>query len=148
MLKFVVTDEQIYYHHSEGEKMLKVYIVGKYRDPNVIKLFGNIRRGIKTAARLVQLGFAPFCPFLDFLYLLCLPNEYCEDIGVDQLQGQGLCWLESSDCVFVIPEEVETSEGSQAEIKHAEELGIPVFTNLVDLLNWQKQEKKHKIIEG
>jgi hypothetical protein len=132
--------------------MLRVYVVGKYRDPDVLKLFGNIRRGIVVSARLIQLGFAPFCPFLDFLYLLCLPNNYCGDIGVDKLQAQGMRWLEVSDCVYAIQEGIETSEGSQMEMKRAEELGIPIFNSLVDLWRWKCEKAGIKpdcpVIEG
>jgi hypothetical protein len=117
--------------------MLKVYVIGKYRDPDILNLFGNIRRGIVVAARLTQLGFAVFCPFLDFLYLLVLPAQYCKDIGVDKLQAQGMCWLEICDAVYVIMDGIESSEGGQAEIKRAEELGIPVFNSLVDLWRWK-----------
>ena len=99
--------------------MKKVYIIGKYSDNNVIDVLKNIREGIKVSARLLKLGYAPFCPWLDHQFL------FYENISLKEFYEYSLKWLEVSDLVLVLPN-YKTSGGSLAEIKKAKELGIPI----------------------
>lgn len=50
--------------------MIKVYVAGPYSADNVIDVLKNIVRGEHMAATLFQLGYAPFCPWLDKVFEL------------------------------------------------------------------------------
>lgn len=47
-----------------------------------------------------------------------------------------MAWLRKSDAVFVLPGWME-SAGTLAEIKEANRLGIPVFFEIDDLMEWK-----------
>ena len=49
-----------------------------------------------------------------------------EKLDVEAYYRYSMAWLEVSDAVFVLPNS-ENSKGTQAEIKRAEELNIPVY---------------------
>jgi hypothetical protein len=99
--------------------MTKVYIAGAYSADNVIDVMKNIREGIKASARVLGLGYAPFCPFLDYQF------SFFEDITVEEYYNYSMAWLEVSDEVWVLPN-WENSKGTIKEIARAKELDIPV----------------------
>jgi len=107
--------------------MRRVYVAGAYSAPNVTDVLSNMRRGLRLSVEVLQAGFCPFCPWIDFQFGLL------DDITIDQYYRYSLAWLEVSDAVLVVPEGAEKSKGTQAEIKRAEELAIPVFWGLEDV---------------
>jgi hypothetical protein len=111
-------------------KLTKVYICGKYSANNILDCLKNIGRGQKAAAKLFELGFAPFCPWHDKSYVTDNPEgSYTKT----NFYTASLAWLEVSDCVYVISGAGDCG-GVDAEIKHAESLYIPVFYSIDDLL--------------
>lgn len=110
--------------------MKRVYVAGPYSADNVLDVLGNLQRGIRMSVRVMLAGYAPFCPWLDFLFCLLLREG--ESLSVPQFYAYSLAWLEVSDAVLVLPK-FEKSKGTLAEIARAEELGIPVYCSLEEL---------------
>lgn len=100
--------------------MKRIYVAGSYSADNALGVLNNIGTGIKACAKVLKNGDAPFCPWLDFHYHL-VDNS----LTVADYQRVSIAWLEVSDEVWVLPD-AENSKGTQAEIKRAKELGIPV----------------------
>lgn len=111
--------------------MKRVYVAGAYSGPDVLSVFGNMRRGIKMAARLFELGFSPFTPWCDW------PLHMQVELDLDHCYRASMAWLEVSDLVVVVQKNSETSKGTQAEILRAKELGIPVFYNISEAIAWR-----------
>ena len=107
---------------------MKVYIAGKL-DDNAVNYIKNMHNMIKTADQVRRLGYSVFVPCLDFLSGLVAGNYDYQDYFENNLP-----WLEASDAIFICPG-YETSNGTQAEIAHAERLGIPVYFSIKELVN-------------
>lgn len=114
--------------------MKRIYIAGPYSADNVISVLENIRKGIRASSEVLLAGFAPFCPWLDFMYSLVLREG--EQISVETYYAYSLKWLEVSDAVFVLPG-WESSRGTRREIGAALALDIPVFYDLELLKQWR-----------
>ncbi|MBM3709886.1 MAG: DUF4406 domain-containing protein [Actinobacteria bacterium] len=110
--------------------MKRVFIAGKYSDDNIIDVLNNIRTGIRAAVELMLLGYAPFCPFLDYQFQFMLREN--ENLKVEDYYNYSLTWLEISDIVYILPNS-ENSTGTQKEIKRAKELNIPIIYRLDEL---------------
>lgn len=111
--------------------MICVYVGGAYSAESVTGVFDNIRRGMHLAKRVLDAGFAPFTPWHDWLHLLV------SEADVAKLQAASLAWLEKSDAMLVVQQNLEGSKGTQEEMKRARELGIPVFKELRELCEWR-----------
>jgi hypothetical protein len=112
----------------------RIYCAGAYSAPNVIEVFANMKRGMQLAVRVLQAGMAPFCPWLDYQFSLMSEKP----VTLEHYYNYSMSWLLVSDAVIVVPENAETSKGTQAEIKKAQELGIPVFYEFEELLKWKE----------
>ena len=112
----------------------RIYVAGAYSGPDVIAIRSNMRRGLQLAVKVLQAGFAPFAPWLDFEFGLLA------DIPLQDYYDYSMAWLEASDAVLVVPIGAETSKGTQAEIARAHQLGIPVFDSLRDLQDWARPQ--------
>lgn len=104
--------------------MTRIYIAGPYSGDDITTILGNIRRGIRKAAELMQLGYAVFCPFLDFLIALVLRDG--EEINKAQYQANSMARVECCHMMLVLPG-WESSGGTKREIARAKELFIPVI---------------------
>ena len=111
--------------------MIKVYVAGKYDDTNVISVLENMRLGMCTCTELLLAGYAPFCPWLDYQFVLMLQNG--EKISKEIYHDYSMQWLEVSDCVLTLPNYIN-SNGALKEIKRAQELGIPVYYSKYELI--------------
>lgn len=109
--------------HGRGYLVKRLYIAGAYSADNVLGVLDNIRRGMRAGTQALLAGFAPFVPWFDFHFQLMLREN--EALTVEDYYRYSLAWLEVSDAVWVLPGS-ENSKGTQAEIKRAQELGIPV----------------------
>lgn len=99
--------------------MKRIYVAGKYSADNVIDVLSNMHDGIKMAVKVLKMGHAPFCPWLDYQF------HFFQKLTIEEYYRYSMAWLEVSDEVWVLPD-WENSKGTIAEIKRAEELGIPV----------------------
>lgn len=100
-----------------------MYIAGPYSATSILAGLENIRRGQRAATEYLLAGYAVFCPWLDHQLFLQLREG--EQIDLATIREHSMAWLSVSDMVVVL-EGWEQSEGTKAEIKRAEELGIPV----------------------
>jgi hypothetical protein len=112
--------------------MVRVYVAGAITPTGNdghpgFEFISNIRRGIRGTIDVLKCGYAVFCPFLDYQYLLVLGDG--ETLAPAQFYQSSMTYLEVSDAVLVLPG-WENSKGTKAEIEHAELWGIPVFYTL------------------
>lgn len=107
--------------------MIRVYIAGAISNENPLVFLDNIGRGIRMGNLLIQEGFAPFNPMLDFQYRIEDPR-----ITREQYHQISASWLLVAEAVLVLPGS-EESKGVEAEIAIAEHAGIPVFYSLMEL---------------
>lgn len=110
----------------------RVYVAGAYNASSSIAVLNNMREGLRLSTQVMLLGYAPFSPWLDYHYQLMLRPD--ENLTLEDYYKYSLAWLEVSDAVILVPG-WEKSIGTQAEIKRAAELGIPVFLDLIELRN-------------
>ena len=111
--------------------MKRIYIAGSYSADNVMDVLHNIRKGIEAACTVFKAGYAPFCPWLDFHYVLM---DKASELTVQDFYDYSLAWLDASDAILVLPD-YEDSKGTLAEIERANIRGIPVVYSLKELLN-------------
>lgn len=111
---------------------IKVYVAGPYSGDNVLSILQNIGRGEKVCAELFKIGFAPFCPWHDKSYVT---DNLDVDFTVKQFYDYSMAWLDVSDAILVLPNS-KVSEGTQAEIKRAHEIDIPIFFSLADVVDY------------
>ena len=110
--------------------MKKIYIAGSYNANNVIEVLDNMRRGMRAATEVLLLGFSPWVPFFDYHFQLMLRDN--EKLTIEDYYRYSMAWLEVSEAVLVLPNS-ENSKGTQAEIKKAKELDIPIFHSIKEL---------------
>jgi len=110
--------------------MKRVYVAGAYSADNVMDIFKNIRKGMRMSTKVFLAGYAPFCPWLDYQYILMLREG--EFLSLEHFYEYGLAWLEVSDAVLVLPDS-ENSVGTQEEIAEAALHNIPVYYKIEDL---------------
>ena len=115
--------------------MVKIYCAGLYsknkagKKANVIEVLENIKAGITVCNRLLSLGYAVFCPWLDFQYGLCGYYKIAEE----QYKANSIAWLEVSDAMLVISG-AGLGGGVDDEIKRAVVLDIPAYTDEYKLI--------------
>lgn len=107
--------------------MKRVYVAGPYSGPDVITILGNIRRGIDLSLKIMKLGHAVYCPWLDWQF------GTMAELTKEHYQANSMAWVEVSD-VVVLVEGWEKSGGTLREIQRARELGIPVFETFEDFV--------------
>jgi hypothetical protein len=110
--------------------MIRVYVAGAYGADNVIGVLDNMRQGIGNTVTILNQGFAVYCPWLDFQFGLA------QRIELETYQANSIAWLEVSDVMFLVPG-WEQSKGAQAELYVANDLGIPVYTDVELLLRYR-----------
>jgi hypothetical protein len=121
--------------------MKRIYVAGPYSANNVITVLDNIRNGIRASTELMLRGYSPFCPWLDFHFQLQLRDG--EQLDVQDYYRYTLAWLPVSDAMLVLPG-YETSKGTLAEIKLANEKFIPIYycMEALDMMEGKRECKK------
>lgn len=109
--------------------MKRIYIAGKYSAPDVFSVFENMRRGMKMAVKVRQLGYAPFCPWMDFMYFFINTGE---QFTLENCYEYSIEWLKVSNGILFLPDWQE-SHGALEEWRIANKSNIPVFFTLADL---------------
>jgi len=111
----------------------RVYVAGAYSADNVIDVLGNMRRGMQLSLKVLQAGYAPFVPWFDYHFSLL------GEVTLQDYYDYSMAWLEVSDAVLVTPG-WEESNGTKTEIERAEELGLPVYFSMEELLKYMPPE--------
>ncbi|RLJ04023.1 MAG: hypothetical protein DRP08_02570 [Candidatus Aenigmatarchaeota archaeon] len=110
--------------------MNRIYIAGAYSADNVITVLNNMRKGMRLATKVLLLGYAPFCPWLDFHFQLMLREN--ETLSVDDYYRYSIAWLTVSDAVLLV-KGWQNSTGTRREKKIAAKLRIPILYNIEEL---------------
>jgi hypothetical protein len=118
------------------KKRMKVYVAGPYSSDNVLGVLSNIRKGISVSYQLLHQGFAPFCPWLDYHFVLA---DNTNDLKVVDFYEYSMEWLRCSEAVY-IQGDWKNSKGTQAEIEEAKKLDIPVFFDLTKLILYAREQ--------
>lgn len=90
----------------------------------------NVRNGVDVGHKLMELGYVPFVPMMDFLMVFAYP-----DIPYETLLDYDFQIISRCDALLRIPGE---SPGADREVKFANERGIPVFYDIESLNEWNK----------
>ena len=115
--------------------MKRVYVAGAMSADNILEMLQNIHDGIKLGSELLKNGYAPFVPHFDIFFKI--QNGVDFQVPMQYYYDYTMQWLEASDIMLVCPN-YKNSVGTKAEIARAEELGIPVYYNIEDLLENEK----------
>jgi len=103
--------------------MKRLYVAGAYSADDVLQVFENMRLGMQVGTDLLLKGHYPFVPWFDHHFFFMKGKK---KITIEMIQQHSMVWLEVSDAVVVLPNS-ENSKGTQAEIKMAEILGMPIY---------------------
>ena len=110
----------------------RVYVAGAYSADNVITVLDNMRKGMRMSTEVMNLGYAPFCPWLDYQFQLMQREDLGESLSVEDYYEYSLAWLDASDCVLVVPG-YENSKGTMKELAYAAQMGLPIYYKVEDL---------------
>ena len=100
----------------------RIYIAGPISG-GTLETLANIRAGLKAAAGAIKLGYAVFCPHLD--YSLNLVADNADVLTKEEYQKNSMAWVDVSDELWVL-KGWETSGGTKREMERAKEIGIPI----------------------
>ena len=119
--------------------MKTVGIIGPYtprgNGNHAVECLENIQQGILLASELVRVGFAPYCPYLDFQYVLTAVR-----LSEAQLKAVSMEWIRRCD-VIIAMDRWRESDGASAELQTAELDGIPIVYSIDELLEWDHQRR-------
>lgn len=110
--------------------MKRIYIAGPYSSSDPIQFLNNIRQGIRAGTKLLQEGYAPFCPWLDYQFQFMLAPG--EEMDVKLYHDYSKEWLKVSDAIYLLPG-WETSIGVEKELIWAMIYFIPICSTLEEL---------------
>ena len=97
----------------------------------------NVREMVKWGLKVWEAGFVPFVPAFDWLFWMVM--EEGQHITEPMIKRYSKDWLEVCDALMCTPG-WQQSTGTLAEIKFAEEHGIPVFKTLEELIKYMEEE--------
>jgi hypothetical protein len=119
--------------------MRRVFVAGLYSNTDqkskLIGCLDNMRKGIQTCARLIALGYAPFCPWLDFLYFLV--GDY--NISESLIKEYTMEYLRVCEVMYVISN--RKGSGVNVEIEVAKLIGIPIVYSVGALNDWRLSKR-------
>jgi len=119
----------------------RIYVAGAIRDPKCMRLLENLRRGMRVCTEFILEGYAPFCPFIDFMLIFQLqPGEV---ITEDDMLDYSMSFIPGSELMYVLPS-YEDSAGVQNEIEMAFTLNIPIFFDKRSALLYLRKERSQK----
>lgn len=100
----------------------KIYVAAPYTKGDVAV---NVKTAMDMASKLIELGYAPFCPHLTHFLHMAHPQPYETWLELDN------AFLPHCDALLRLDGE---SSGADKEVAFAISLGIPVFYSLGDLI--------------
>lgn len=106
--------------------MKRIYVAGHYTHGDVAV---NVRNAMEAGTRIIEAGHSPFIPHLYHFVHMQKPQAYSVWITLD------LAWVEVCHALLRLPGD---SPGADGEVAYAKQLGIPVFTDMSELLEWLK----------
>ena len=123
----------------ETKQRLRIYVAGPYSCENRCQPLGVdlvfMRRGLETSVELLKRGYAPFCPWLDYLFQLVSNGNGLQRVDYYEYS---IAWLLASDAMFVT-ELRKCSNGTKNEIMVAEKENIPIFWTINELEKWSNK---------
>jgi len=130
-----------------SSKIKRVYVAGLLTPRGIwsknlaIDHLINQRKMIRHALDAFFAGFDPFVPAFDHQFWMVMSNG--ETITEPMIKRYSKSWLEACDAVLLTPK-WRKSPGTLAEIELAKKLGIPVFNNLDDLIDYAEETDNEK----
>lgn len=110
----------------------KIYIAGPYTKGDVAV---NVRRAFEAANKIADLGFAPFVPHSTHFWHMMFPRPYEFWLNLDNE------FLPCCDAILRLP---GSSSGADKEVKLGEQLGLPIFHEIDDVVRHFSNQKKGK----
>jgi hypothetical protein len=109
-----------------------IYVAGPYTTNNQLGILKNIKTGIDVCVELINMGFAPYCPWLDYQYVIShgVDGKVLFDVSVE--------YLLVSECMYLV-EGWEESTGVKKEIIIAGLIPIPIFNTMIDCKNFLRK---------
>lgn len=112
-------------------KIIRVYIAGAItptgKGNHALEYLENVRLGVRASIRLIQYGFAPYCPMTDFQFLLCLSDG--EQISAKMIYTTSIAHMLGCDAILRLPN-IRGSVGWKRERGIATHEKIPIFTTI------------------
>lgn len=112
----------------------RIFICGPISGDHITFL-NNIKEGTEVSARLIQLGYSPYCPHVDFLY-----HFTSITLTLDQYRNHCKPWLEVSDAVLLVRE--SQNVGVVDELKMVAALDKPLFHGLQEFEMWHFEKER------
>lgn len=109
-----------------------IYVAGPYTEGNPD---GNVRAAVDAADELMEAGYTPFCPHLNFLWGLRHDRPY------DDWLDWCLQWVEQCDALLRLDGH---SPGGDTEVERAEDRGMPVYHGLDEVPGVVTEEEGHR----
>jgi len=106
--------------------MIKLYVAAPYTlgNPSV-----NVLRSMEAANKLIDLGFAPYCPLLNHFLHELKPRSYDEWVAQDDE------WVKLGNALLRLP---GPSKGADREVGLAIQYGLPVFYSIDEVVEFYK----------
>jgi hypothetical protein len=117
-----------------------VYIAGKLND-QAVEYLHNVSKMMATAQQVKDAGYSVLVPALDLL--MGIKFDY---ISYNDYFDNNLVWVRKADAVFLTPG-WENSKGTEREIFHAIENGVPVFDRLDEMWEYFKGIQGGRIVK-
>lgn len=108
--------------------MRRIYVAGSYTADDARKVRQNVDKAIEIACALIRKGYAPFIPHLTH-YVWMHPDG---DFPYEFWTAYDMEWLKCCQALFYI----SPSPGADAELKHASEMGKPIYRSLEEVPNF------------
>ena len=114
----------------------RVYISGPISNGGRAKIedrLANVAKAAAVCAQLIDLSFAPLCPQLTHFVEELTKRTFEHYVWIES----DIPWVECADVILRIP---GCSIGSDMEVQHAQEIGIPVVYSIEQLEEWRARE--------
>lgn len=106
---------------------MKIYIAGPYTADTPEEVLNNVHNAIETGNKVSKIGFTPFIPHLAHYWNKLYYHDY--EFWMDWCFE----WIPTCDAILVYP----PSPGANREETLAEELGIPIYYSIEELIKYE-----------